>query len=787
TAVTDTKVYDGTTSSAGVPTITAGSLASGDTATWTQTFNNKNVGTGKTLTPAGSVSDGNSGNNYSVTFVPDTTGVITARALTVSATGVNKVYDGTTGATVTLSDNRVPGDVLILSYGSATFDNKNVGAGKPVSVTGIAVTGADAANYTHNATAAATASIIPKALTVTGITANSKVYDGNTNATLNTGGATLVGVVGGDDVTLSTAGAVGAFANKHVGTGKTVTVSGLTISGDDAGNYTLTQPTTAANITARSITVTAATDSKVYDGTTSSAGVPAITAGSLASGDTATWTQTFNNKNVGTGKTLIPAGSVSDGNSGNNYSVTYLTNHTGVITARALTVSATGVNKVYDGTTGATVTLSDNRVAGDVLTLAYGSATFDNKNVGAGKPVSVTGIAVAGADAANYTHNTTAATTASITPKALTITADDASKAYGEAKTFAGTEFTTSGLVSGDTVTSVSLTSAGAAASAAAGTYSIVPSAAVGTGLNNYTITYVNGTLKVRMATSMSLVSSRNPSTFGQTVTLSVAVKPAVVPGQGQPGSTVEFWDGTTLLGSKTLNAYGRATFKISQLNAGTHTITAIYRGDDDFLPSASATLLQVVQKAKPSMYLRSSPNSPVYGQAVTFTATVTSTKGTPTGTVQFMDGSTPLGSPVTLVSGTATYTTLELVAGRHSITAVYSGDDNFTSSSKTLWRVVRKANTKTLVVSSSNPSMYGNPVTFTAAVTVPAPGSGTPTGTVTFKKGTTILGTADLSGGIAIFTTSTLKKGTHYIRAVYSGDGNFKPSTSATLRQVVM
>ncbi len=73
-------MYDGATSSVGVPTITSGGpLATGDSATWTQTFDNKNVGTGKSLTPAGTVDDGNGGNNYTVTFTSSTSGVITAK------------------------------------------------------------------------------------------------------------------------------------------------------------------------------------------------------------------------------------------------------------------------------------------------------------------------------------------------------------------------------------------------------------------------------------------------------------------------------------------------------------------------------------------------------------------------------------------------------------------------------------------------------------------------------------------------------------------------------------
>jgi len=94
TAVSDSKVYDGTTSSTGTPSIGPGSIAVGDFANFSQHFDTKDVGTGKTLIPAGSVTDGNSGNNYDVTFVNDTTGQITARALTVSAAGVRRTFSG---------------------------------------------------------------------------------------------------------------------------------------------------------------------------------------------------------------------------------------------------------------------------------------------------------------------------------------------------------------------------------------------------------------------------------------------------------------------------------------------------------------------------------------------------------------------------------------------------------------------------------------------------------------------------------------------------------------------
>src|SRR5581483_6730776 len=122
--------------------------------------------------------------NYTFNATAAATADITARALTVSATGVNKVYDGTPAATVTLSDNRVAGDVFTAGYTAATFSDKNVGTGKTVTVSGISISGTDAGNYTVTATAGTTANIT--ALTITGsVTADSKTYDATTAATIH--------------------------------------------------------------------------------------------------------------------------------------------------------------------------------------------------------------------------------------------------------------------------------------------------------------------------------------------------------------------------------------------------------------------------------------------------------------------------------------------------------------------------------------------------------------------------------------------------------------------------
>ena len=192
--------------------------------------------------------------------------------MTVTATGVNKPYDGNMNATVKLSDNRVAGDVLTDTDTTASFADKSVGTNKPVSVTGIAISGTDAGNYTlASNTATTTADITPAALvTVTGVTASDKVYDGTTTATIDASAAVLQGLQPGDvgNVTLNSSAASGTFSGKNVGTGITVQVAGLTLDGADAGNYTLTQPTTTANITPLALTVSATGVDKVYDGTT---------------------------------------------------------------------------------------------------------------------------------------------------------------------------------------------------------------------------------------------------------------------------------------------------------------------------------------------------------------------------------------------------------------------------------------------------------------------------------------------------------------------------------------
>jgi len=273
--------------------------------------------------------------------------------------------------------------------------------------------------------------------------------------------------------------------------------------------------------------------------------------------------------------------------------------------------------------------------------------------------------------------------------------------------------------------------------------------------------------------TTTTLVSSPNPSIFGQSVNLTATVSPAAATG------TVTFKEGTTNLGTATLSG-GTARLSTTTLAVGSHSITTVYVGDTNCNGSTSAGLVQTVNKGNTTTTLASSLNPSTFGQPVNLTARVSPAAAT--GTVTFKEGTLTLGT-VTLSGGTATVSIATLAVGSHSITAVYGGDANYNgSTSAVLVQTVNKANTTTTVVSDINPAAAGRSVTFTARVS-PA-GAG---GTVIFKDGTVTLGTAPLSGGSAVYSTATLAIGSHSITAVYSGDANTNGSTSAALAQTVI
>jgi Bacterial Ig-like domain (group 3)/FG-GAP-like repeat len=279
--------------------------------------------------------------------------------------------------------------------------------------------------------------------------------------------------------------------------------------------------------------------------------------------------------------------------------------------------------------------------------------------------------------------------------------------------------------------------------------------------------------------TTTKLVSSLNPSNYGQSVTFTATVSSA----SGTPTGTVIFYDGSTALGSSTL-ASGSASLSTSSLSSGSHPMTATYQGSSSFAPSTSAVVNQVVNGAVSTTALASSLNPSNFGQSVAFTATVSSASGTPTGTVVFYDGSSALGS-VTLANGSASFSTSALAAGSHSITAAYQGSGSFgPSTSAPLKQVVDTVTTTTALTSSDNPARVKERITYTATVT--SQFGGAVTGTVVFEDGGVTIATVALSGNQAAFTTSYAVAGIHVITASYSGDGNNGASMSSVLSEQI-
>jgi hypothetical protein len=283
--------------------------------------------------------------------------------------------------------------------------------------------------------------------------------------------------------------------------------------------------------------------------------------------------------------------------------------------------------------------------------------------------------------------------------------------------------------------------------------------------------------------TTTGLITSGTPVFIGQSVTFVATVFSTF--GRIPVGELVTFSDGATVLSAVPLSVRGHATFTTSALKAATHTIKAAYAGDATFKASAGSVKQVVSLYPSSTTAPTSSLNPSIYGQSVTLTATITSTApNIPTGTATFKNGATSLGTATLNASGVATLTKANLPAGSLSITAIYNGDSETTkSTSSVLTQTVNQAMTATALASSHNPSTQGQLVKFTATVTSPTT---TPTGAVTFMDGSNVLGTVNLAGGKASYSTSALSTGSHNITGVYSGTSNITGSTSATLAQTV-
>ena len=302
-------------------------------------------------------------------------------------------------------------------------------------------------------------------------------------------------------------------------------------------------------------------------------------------------------------------------------------------------------------------------------------------------------------------------------------------------------------------------------------------------------LTQTVNTVKVDAATT--LTASPSPSEEGQAVTLRASIAASTTAATG----TVAFRDGSTVISgcSAVVVSSNAATCVTSTLVAGGHTLQATYSGDATYNASTSNSVNHTVNAkalATPSVTVASSKNPSNAGETVTFTANVSGSAGTASGTVDFLDGTATIAgcTAAPLSSGTATCATGSLTAGSHGITARYSGSSTYNSAtSAVLTQTVNivKANVATTLTATPSPSEEGQAVTLTASIAA----SGAATGTVSFADGSTVIqgcSAVPVSSNAATCVTSALAVGSHTLQASYSGDAAYNASSSNTVSHTV-
>ncbi len=672
-----TKVYDASAAMMGLALdAQAAGAQVGDTVTLgaSGSFDDKNasIGAGKGYTVAGIVLDGADAGNYRLAgnSVSASDGQITPRPLRVSYSGVDRVYDAGTSASVTTQDDRLAGDSLGISR-SASFADKHVardGSGnlvaKAVTVSGVSLTGADAGNYTVAAGGSTTATISPAPLAISGIVGVDKTYDRTTSAVLDTSGVTRTGLLGSDTVTVTP---TGSFADVHAGAGRSITLAS-SHGGADAGNYSITdQAATTASVLRRPVEVSAAGGiSKLYDGNTAMSGVSiavgavnGVAASGVVGGDSlsVSGTGSFSsaavsrdgNGTVLSNKSYTLSNLTLSGASAADYMIaggaTTLSGSDGRIDPRTLGLSGFAVaDKVYDGGTAATITSAGSLsglVSGDVVSTGNTGASFASANAGHGRTATLNGVSLAGADAGNYVFDGNPVTaSANISRATLTISGSSAAgKTYDGSTSAAITVGTLVGLVGSETLLTTatgSLDSANAGSRTATAQYTL----ADGSGLAaNYTL--ADTTHAVTVAPKALSISGSNAANKTYDGSSAAAITVGTLAG---------------LVGSETLGT--TATGTLDSANAGSRTATAQYVLADGSGQAANYTLADtthaVIVAPKPLTLSGLGSVGKVYDGSTVATVTGTAAFGTEAvGSGSSSDGKAYLGDALSL-AGTA-------------------------------------------------------------------------------------------------------------------------------------
>ena len=294
--------------------------------------------------------------------------------------------------------------------------------------------------------------------------------------------------------------------------------------------------------------------------------------------------------------------------------------------------------------------------------------------------------------------------------------------------------------------------------------------------------------LPVQSGTQTALVSSANPLAYGLSTVFTATVS-VTQSGAGIPTGTVTFTDGGTSLGTVSLDGAGRGSLTVATLSPGSHSVTATFTGTGGWGNSSSAAITQNVTDGTVTA-ITSSPNPSAYSQSVIFSATVTSAHagaGIPSGNVTFKEGAATLGTVTVNGAGLANLNVATLSTGSHVITATFTGTGGWGNSSSTAAPQNVTDGTTTTVSGSPNPANIGQTVTLVATVHAAHTGSGSPSGSVTFNTGTTVLGTVALNAaGQASLSLSTLTVGNKIISASFVGSSGWGNS-SGTFTQSVL
>ncbi len=680
TAVTNAKTYDATTAAtaAAVPTVTG--LKGTDSVNATEVFADANVGSNKVLSISTySVGDGNGGNNYTVTTATNTTGSITKANLTITAVTNAKTYDATTAATAAAVPTVTGLKGTDSVNATEVFADANAGSNKVLSISAYTVgDGNGGNNYTVTTATNTTGSITKANLTITAVT-NAKTYDATTAATA-AAVPTVTGLKGTDSVN-----ATEVFADANAGSNKVLSISAYTVGdGNGGNNYAVTTVTnTTGSITKANLTITAVTNAKTYDATTAAtaAAVPTVTG--LKGTDSVNATEVFADANAGSNKVLsISAYTVGDGNGGNNYAVTTVTNTTGSITKANLTITAVTNAKTYDATTAATAAAVPTVTGLKGTDSVNATEVFADANAGSNKVLSISAYTVGdGNGGNNYAVTTVTNTTGSITKANLTITAVTNAKTYDATTAATATAVpTVTGLKGTDTVNATEVfadANAGSSKVLSISTYSIGD----GNGGNNYTVTTATNT--TGSITKANLTITAITFTKGFDGGVSTTANPTVsgLKGTDSVANLAEVFSDPSAASNKTLSV---SSFTVNDNNNGNnYTVSTVDDHTGLIINGSTFTTTTVATSLTPV----------VYGNSVTFTITVSANSGSlsPTGSVEVFSDGTDLG-PATFGSSAGTNSTWglstlarTLIVGTHTITANYAASGNFVNSAGTL------------------------------------------------------------------------------------------------------